>query len=177
MAIILGVDPGLTRCGFGVVDNSKNEAISFGMFQSLPSSDPRDRVGAIAKELKQLVETHKPEMIALERVFAQANLRSVMGVAQVSGALMSIAYEANIPLQFFTPSEVKAAVTGNGRATKDQVALMVTRILKLSETPKPADVADALAVALCASKRGLSVGTSAQQQWVAAAKKASRRLG
>lgn len=177
MAIILGVDPGLTRCGYGVIDTSKNEAINFGMFQSLPSSDPRDRVGAIAQELKQLVQTHKPEMIALERVFAQANLRSVMGVAQVSGALMSIAFEANIPLQFFTPSEVKAAVTGNGRATKDQVALMVTRILKLSETPKPADVADALAVALCASKRGLSVGTSAQQQWVAAAKKASRRLG
>ena len=177
MAIILGVDPGLTRCGYGVIDTSKNEAVAFGMFQSLPSSDPRDRVGAIAQDLKQLVQTHKPEMIALERVFAQANLRSVMGVAQVSGALMSIAYEANIPLQFFTPSEVKAAVTGNGRATKDQVALMVTRILKLSETPKPADVADALAVALCASKRGLSVGTSAQQQWVAAAKKASRRLG
>jgi crossover junction endodeoxyribonuclease RuvC len=177
MAIILGVDPGLTRCGYGVIDTSKNEAVNFGMFQSLPSSDPRDRVGAIAQELKQLVQTHKPEMIALERVFAQANLRSVMGVAQVSGALMSIAFEANIPLQFFTPSEVKAAVTGNGRATKDQVALMVTRILKLSETPKPADVADALAVALCASKRGLSVGTSAQQQWVAAAKKASRRLG
>lgn len=177
MAIILGVDPGLTRCGYGVIDTSKNEAVNFGMYQSLPSSDPRDRVGAIAQELKQLVQTHKPEMIALERVFAQANLRSVMGVAQVSGALMSIAFEANIPLQFFTPSEVKAAVTGNGRATKDQVALMVTRILKLSETPKPADVADALAVALCASKRGLSVGTSAQQQWVAAAKKASRRLG
>jgi len=177
MAIILGVDPGLTRCGFAVVDNAKNEAISFGMYQSQPAADPRDRVGAIALELKQLVATHKPELIALERVFAQANLRSVMGVAQVSGALMSIAYEANIPLQFFTPSEVKAAVTGNGRATKDQVALMVTRILKLSEIPKPADVADALAVALCASKRGAAVGTSAQQQWVAAAKKASRRLG
>ncbi len=68
-------------------------------------------------------------------------------------------------------------MTGNGRATKDQVALMVTRILKLQETPKPADVADALAVAICASKRGLNVGTPAQQQWVAAAKKASRRLG
>ena len=177
MAIILGVDPGLTRCGFGLIDTSKNEAIQFGMFQSMPSSDPRDRVGVIAAELKLLVIEHKPEMIALERVFAQANLRSVMGVAQVSGALMAIAFEADIPLQFFTPSEVKAAVTGNGRATKEQVALMVTRILKLQETPKPADVADALAVAICASKRGLSVGTSAQQQWVAAAKKASRRLG
>ena len=177
MAIILGVDPGLTRCGFGVIDTSKNQALSFGMFQSQPTSDPRDRVGAIAQELKQLVQLHKPQMIALERVFAQANLRSVMGVAQVSGALMAIAYDARIPLQFFTPSEVKAAVTGNGRATKDQVALMVTRILKLEETPKPADVADALAVALTASKRGVNVGTSAQQQWVAAAKKASRRLG
>lgn len=177
MAIILGVDPGLTRCGFGLIDSSKTQALDFGMFQSQPNTDPRDRVGAIAMELRRLIEQHKPEMIALERVFAQANLRSVMGVAQVSGALMAIAYEAKIPLQFFTPSEVKAAVTGNGRATKDQVALMVTRILKLSETPKPADVADALAVALCASKRGLNVGTSAQQQWVAAAKKASRRLG
>ncbi len=177
MAIILGVDPGLTRCGFGVIDTTKNEAILFGMFQSLPISDPRDRVGAIAADLKRLVQEHRPEMIALERVFAQANLRSVMGVAQVSGALMAIAFDAEIPLQFFTPSEVKAAVTGNGRATKDQVALMVTRILKLQETPKPADVADALAVAICASKRGLNVGTPAQQQWVAAAKKASRRLG
>jgi hypothetical protein len=91
------------------------------MFQSQPNSDPRDRVGAIALELKQLVLEHKPEMIALERVFAQANLRSVMGVAQVSGALMSIAYEAKIPLQFFTPSEVKAAVTQRG---VDYVALL-----------------------------------------------------
>jgi crossover junction endodeoxyribonuclease RuvC len=177
MAIILGVDPGLTRCGYAVFDSAKNHAITFGMFQSQPTSEPRDRVGAIAQELRDLVAQHKPEMVALERVFAQANLRSVMGVAQVSGALMSIAFDAGIPLQFFTPSEVKAAVTGNGRATKDQVGLMVTRILKLDEVPKPADVADALAVAICASKRGVSVGTSAQQQWVAAAKKASRRLG
>ena len=177
MAIILGVDPGLTRCGYAVIDTSKNQALAYGMFQSQPSEDPRDRVGAIARELKKLVSEHSPDLIALERVFAQANLRSVMGVAQVSGALMSIAFDADIPLQFFTPSEVKAAVTGNGRATKEQVGLMVTRILKLTEMPKPADVADALAVALCASKRGVKVGTSAQQQWVAAAKKASRRLG
>lgn len=177
MAIILGVDPGLTRCGYALFDSAKNQAIAFGMFQSQPTSEPRDRVGAIAQELRNLVNQHQPEMVALERVFAQANLRSVMGVAQVSGALMSISFDAGIPLQFFTPSEVKAAVTGNGRATKDQVGMMVTRILKLDEVPKPADVADALAVAICASKRGVNVGTSAQQQWVAAAKKASRRLG
>lgn len=177
MAIVLGVDPGLTRCGYGLIDTKSNTAIAYGMFQSLPSQDPRDRVGAIARELRTLLDSHKPEMIALERVFAQANLRSVMGVAQISGALMSHAFDLGIPLQFFTPSEVKAAVTGNGRATKDQVGLMVTRILKLETQPKPADVADALAVALCAAKRGVAVGTSAQQKWVAAAKAASRRLG
>ena len=177
MALVLGVDPGLTRCGYGLVDTKKQEARAFGLFQSLPNTDPRDRVGSIAAELEDLVKKTKPEMIALERVFAQANLRSVMGVAQVSGALMSIAYREQIPLQFFTPSEVKAAVTGNGRATKEQVGMMVANILKLTEVPRPADVADALAVALCAAKRGVGVGTSAQQKWVAAAKAASRRLG
>ena len=104
MAIILGVDPGLTRCGYALFDSAKNQAIAFGMFQSQPTSEPRDRVGAIAQELRNLVNQHQPEMVALERVFAQANLRSVMGVAQVSGALMSISFDAGIPLQFFTPS-------------------------------------------------------------------------
>lgn len=177
MPLILGVDPGLTRCGFGLVQSEGNHAIDYGLFQSDSKADPRDRVGSLAVELESLIAKHKPSLIALERVFAQANLRSVMGVAQVSGALMSIAFKHSIPLQFFTPSEVKAAVTGNGRATKDQVTMMVTRILKLEVAPKPADVADALAVAICATKRGNSVGTSAQQKWVAAAKAASRRLG
>ena len=124
-----------------------------------------------------MVSELKPEIIALERVFAQANLRSVMGVAQISGALMHIAYQSQIPLQFFTPSEVKAAVTGNGRATKDQVGMMVKRLLKLESLEGPPDIADALAVAITASKRGGSAGTSAQQAWVAAAKAANRRLG
>ena len=100
-----------------------------------------------------------------------------MGVAQISGALMAAAYKHQVPLQFFTPSEVKLAVTGHGRAGKEQVGEMVTRILKLDEVPKPADVADALAVAVCAHKRAIGVGTSAQQKWVAAAKAANRRLG
>ena len=176
MARILGVDPGLTRCGFGVVESGM-KAIDFGLFQSAPGTDPRDRVGLIAAELEALIQRHKPELIALERVFAQANLRSVMGVAQISGALMASAHRHNIPLQFFTPSEVKLAVTGHGRAAKEQVGEMVTRLLKLAETPKPADVADALAVAICAHKKALGVGTAAQQKWVAAAKAANRRLG
>jgi crossover junction endodeoxyribonuclease RuvC len=100
-----------------------------------------------------------------------------MGVAQISGALMALAYKHGIPLEFFTPSEVKLAVTGHGRADKSQVADMVRRSLSLAEVPKPADVADALAVAICASKRASGVGTDAQQKWVAAAKSANRRLG
>jgi crossover junction endodeoxyribonuclease RuvC len=175
--LILGVDPGLTRCGYGLLQTESQTALSFGMFQTKPAQDPRDRVGQIAQELAALVDQYQPTLIALERVFAQANLRSVMGVAQISGALMAIAYSRDIPLQFFTPSEVKAAVTGNGRATKDQVGMMVQRILKLEELPKPADVADALAVALTALKRGVGVGTPAQSAWVKAAKAANRKLG
>jgi crossover junction endodeoxyribonuclease RuvC len=176
MSLILGVDPGLTRCGFGVIE-SNLKPVEFGVFQTAAGTDPRDRVGKISQELEAVVLRHKPQLIALERVFAQANLRSVMGVAQISGALMAIAFRHQIPLQFFTPSEVKLAVTGNGRANKDQVGQMVTRVLNLSEMPKPADVADALAVAVCAAKRATGLGTSAQQKWVAAAKAANRRLG
>ena len=176
MSLILGVDPGLTRCGFGVIGSGLN-AVDFGLFQTPAGMDPRDRVGQIAEQLEAVVLSHKPQLIALERVFAQANLRSVMGVAQISGALMAIAHRNDIPLQFFTPSEVKLAVTGHGRASKEQVGQMVARVLKLSEVPKPADVADALAVAVCAAKRATGLGTSAQQKWVAAAKAANRRLG
>lgn len=177
MPLILGVDPGLTRCGYGLLRTEDQAAIAFGMFQTKPVQDPRDRVGQISRELEKLIDQHKPNLIALERVFSQANLRSVMGVAQISGALMAIAYSRDIPLQFFTPSEVKAAVTGNGRATKDQVGMMVQRMLQLDELPKPADVADALAVALTASRRGIGVGTPAQSAWVKAAKAANRKLG
>ncbi len=175
MSVILGVDPGLTRCGFGVLKDK--QAVDFGVFSTLPSSAPSDRVGSIAAKLEELVGKHQPELIALERVFAQANLKSVMGVAQISGALMAIAYKHGIPLEFFTPSEVKLSVTGNGRADKSQVGMMVANMLNLSEVPKPADVADALAVALCASKRASGQGTKAQQKWVAAAKSANTRLG
>lgn len=176
MALILGVDPGLTRCGFGVIESGL-KAVDFGLFQTPAGMDPRDRVGQIAAGLEDLITKHKPDLIALERVFAQANLRSVMGVAQISGALMASAHKHGVPLQFFTPSEVKLAVTGHGRAGKEQVGLMVTKLLNLNETPKPADVADALAVGICAAKRATGLGTSAQQKWVAAAKAANRRLG
>jgi crossover junction endodeoxyribonuclease RuvC len=175
MAKILGVDPGLTRCGFGLIDGK--QAIEFGVFQTDSKSDPASRVGEISLRLEALIDTHAPELIALERVFAQANLRSVMGVAQISGALMATAHRRGVAVEFFTPSEVKAAVTGNGRATKDQVGLMVKALLALEEVPKPADVADALAVALCAQKRSSKASTPAQRKWVAASKATKRELG
>lgn len=177
MSLVLGIDPGLTRCGFGLIDLKTKKAISFGLFTSSADGDPRDRVGGIAVELEKLITESNPDLIALERVFAQSNLRSVMGVAQISGALMAIAYSKKIPLQFFTPSEVKAAVAGNGRATKMQVQIMVREQLGLTEIPKPPDVADALAVALCASKRSDLVGTTAQRAWVAASKKSRGKVG
>ena len=175
MTLVLGVDPGLTRCGFGLISGTK--ALSYGMFQSDKLDDPTKRVGKIALELEQLIAKHNPSLIALERVFAQANLRSVMGVAQISGALMAIAHERAIPIEFFTPSEVKASVAGHGRASKDQVAQMVTRLLGLREVPKPADVADALAVALCAQNKSQIASTPARKKWVAAEKAAKRKLG
>ena len=175
MALILGVDPGLTRCGFALVES--NRSLLHGMFQSDANADPAERVGQISIELENLVEKYQPRLIALERVFAQANLRSVMGVAQISGALMATAHRHGIPVEFFTPSEVKAAVAGHGRASKAQVAQMVTAILKLKETPKPADVADALAVAICASNKSQIASTPARKQWVAANKAAKRKLG
>ena len=175
MAKILGVDPGLTRCGFAVVENKK--ALDFGLFQSDSKTDPATRVGSIAGQLELVIQRHQPDLIALERLFAQANLRSVMGVAQISGALMAAAHKMAIPVEFFTPSEVKAAVTGNGRASKDQVGLMVKAMLGLQEVPKPADVADALAVAICATSRSSKASTAAQQRWVAAAKAAKGNIG
>ena len=175
MALILGVDPGLTRCGFALVES--NRSLLHGMFQSDANADPAERVGQISIELENLVEKYQPRLIALERVFAQANLRSVMGVAQISGALMATAHRHGIPVEFFTPSEVKAAVAGHGRASKAQVAQMVTAILKLKETPKPADVADALAVAICASNKSQIASTPARKKWVAANKAARRKLG
>lgn len=175
MAVILAVDPGLTRCGYALLDGEK--VVDFGLFTSQAGADPASRVGSIAASLQSLIDQHSPKLVALERVFANSNLRSVMGVAQISGALMASAHKAGIPVEFFTPSEVKAAVAGNGRATKDQVGFMVAKQLGLTEVPKPADVADALAVALCAQRRSASFSTPARQKWVAASKKARPRLG
>jgi crossover junction endodeoxyribonuclease RuvC len=169
---ILGVDPGLTRCGLGVVDVEGRRArlVSVGVAATPSDWDTPRRLAAIADAIDALIAEHEPQSVALERVFAQHNVRTVMGTAQASGIVMLAAERAHLTLTTYTPSEVKAAVTGDGRAAKAQVGFMVAKILGLAEPPKPADAADALAIAITHGWRGKAPGvaTSAQERWVAA---------
>jgi crossover junction endodeoxyribonuclease RuvC len=114
-----------------------------------PEAEVAERLGAVADAVEAWIAEHRPDVVAVERVFAQHNVRTVMGTAQVSGVVALVAGRAGLPVAFHTPSEVKAAVTGNGRADKAQVTEMVTRILALQAKPTPADAADALALAIC----------------------------
>src|SRR5690606_34149857 len=126
-----------------------------------PSDAPLgERLAAIARGIRSVLESHAPDAVAVERVFAQHNSHTVMGTAQASGVALLLAAEAGLPTATHTPSEVKAAVTGYGSADKRQVQAMIARILRLDAPPQPADAADALAIALChAWRRG---GTTAQ---------------
>jgi crossover junction endodeoxyribonuclease RuvC len=107
------------------------------------------RLLAVGDEIERWIAVHRPDVVAVERVFSQNNVRTVMGTAQASGVVALIAARAGLPVAFHTPSEVKAAVTGEGRAGKQQVTAMVTRLLGLTAAPRPADAADALALAIC----------------------------
>lgn len=190
---VLGIDPGLTRCGLGVVDSAPSRRavlVAFGVARSDPQAELTARLLRIAEQVELWLDEHRPDAVAVEQVFAQHNVRTVMGTAQVSGIVALAAGRRGIPVSVHTPSEVKAAVTGNGRAAKPQVQQMVARILGLTEVPAPADAADALALALCHLWRpgvGTVVpagaydavgraGTPAQQAW-ARAEAAARRSG
>ena len=148
---VLGVDPGLTRCGLGVVEGRPGRVslVDVGVVRTPPDGDLGARLVALEVEIEQWLDKHQPDAVAVERVFAQHNVRTVMGTAQAGAVAITAAARRGIPVALHTPSEVKAAVTGSGRADKAQVGLMVTRILRLKETPKPADAADALALAIC----------------------------
>ena len=171
---ILGVDPGLTRCGFGVIDSAASRAVTVvevGVVRTPAAGELSLRLLQIRNELAEVVDRVKPDVVAIERVFAQHNVASVMGTAQVAGIALVLAAERDIPVALHTPSEVKAAVTGYGRADKRQVTEMVMRLLNLTEAPKPADAADALALAICHAWKGSVVSTTetaAQRAWRAA---------
>jgi len=154
--LVLGVDPGLTRCGVGVVEGSPGRArlLAAGVIRTDAGLDTSRRLLAIETGLQEWISQYDLDVVAVERVFAQHNLMTVVGTAQAAAVAMLVAARHNLPVHQHTPSEVKAAITGSGRADKAQVGTMVCRILHLDEAPKPADAADAVALAICHSWRG-----------------------
>ena len=157
---ILGVDPGLTRCGIGVVDSAGARQVSYvavAVVRSSAETAPHRRLEIIADGIEDMIAKHKPDVVAVERMFAEDNVRSIISTAQVAGVAMLAASRAHLPLALYSPSAVKAAVTGDGRAEKKAVQLMVQRILRLKELPKPPDAADALALAITHAWRGESI--------------------
>jgi crossover junction endodeoxyribonuclease RuvC len=169
---VLGVDPGLTRCGIGVVDGAPGrrlQLVHVDVVRTPADLEVGARLVTQADAIAAAIALHRPEVVAVERVFSQHNVRTVMGTAQVAGLAIVAATRAGLPVALHTPSEVKAAVTGSGTAEKAQVGAMVTRLLNLAETPRPADAADALALAICQVWRG-----SAQQRLATALGKAAR---
>ena len=186
---VLGVDPGLTRCGIGVIDGGPGlppRMVEVVVVRTAPGTDLAERLLAIAEQVESMMDRLRPDTVAIERMFSQHNVRTVMGTAQVAGIAVVAAARRGVPVAWHTPSEVKAAVSGNGNADKAQVTAMITRLLRLPESPKPADAADALALAVChlwrdgTATRALADGppagaaTAAQRRWVAAAQEARR---
>ena len=154
---VLGVDPGLTRCGLGVVDGSVGRPLTLvdvRVARTPADLDVAKRLRLLEAALDDAITAHRPDVVAIERVFSQHNVRTVMGTAQASAVAMLVAARHGIDVRLHTPSEVKASVTGSGRADKAQVGHMVTRLLRLDAMPKPADAADALALAICQIWRG-----------------------
>jgi crossover junction endodeoxyribonuclease RuvC len=154
---VLGVDPGLTRCGVGIVDGAVASPLSLvevGVILTPVDAALEQRLLDLDQQLSQWINMWKPDVIAVERVFSQHNVRTVMGTGQAAGVALLLAAKAGIPVMMHTPSEVKASVTGNGRANKAQVAMMVQKILNLDSIPKPVDATDALALAICNIWRG-----------------------
>ena len=154
---VLGVDPGLTRCGLGVIDGVPGRTpalVAADVLRTPAGDDIAARLLALEAGIEEWLTAHQPDAMAVERVFSQHNVRTVMGTAQAGAVAIVCAARRGLPVALHTPSEVKAAVTGNGRAGKDQVTAMVMRLLRLDDPPRPADTADALALAICHLWRG-----------------------
>jgi crossover junction endodeoxyribonuclease RuvC len=154
---VLGVDPGLTRCGLGAVvgrPGAPLTLVSAGVVRTPATDDIGSRLVAIEAGIERWLDDVRPDSVAVERVFAQHNAPTVMGTAQAAAVAILCTSRRGLPVALHTPSEVKAAITGSGTAGKQQVGTMVTRLLRLEEMPKPADAADALALAICHVWRG-----------------------
>lgn len=176
---VMGVDPGLTRCGIALVESGPGRrvvALDVDVVRTPATMELADRLLAIHRAAQHWLDTHRPDVLAVERVFAQRQVSTAMGTAQAAGVIALAAAERGVPVRFHTPSEVKAAVTGSGRADKAQVTMMVTRILGMQQAPKPADAADALALAICHCWRGpVNERMAAAAEQARAAQEAHRR--
>lgn len=175
--VIMGIDPGLTRCGVGIVRREGVRQLSLvdvGVIYTPIDAPLEQRLIQIESEIETWITRHSPDVVAVERVFAQHNVRTVMGTGQAAGIALLVAARKGIPVAMHTPSEVKAAVTGSGRAGKVQVAEMVKRVLNLETIPKPVDATDALALAITHAWRG--EGTSRLADAVKAEKTRIARL-
>nr|WP_221308416.1 crossover junction endodeoxyribonuclease RuvC [Nocardiopsis mwathae] len=153
----MGVDPGLTRCGIGVVDGAIGRPLGLvaaGVVRTAADTELPARLLGIEQGMEAWLDEHRPDAVAVERVFAQHNVSTVMGTAQASAIAITCAARRGLPVALHTPSEIKAAVTGSGRAEKSQVQHMVARLLNLDAAPRPADAADAVALAICHIWRG-----------------------
>ena len=154
---VLGIDPGLSRCGYGVVEQirgtgsqrARTEAVALGVIRTDPAEGQAERLAAQMRELQSLMAEFQPSVVAVERVFFQVNVRTAIGVAQVAGLAMAVGAAAGAEVVEYTPTQVKQAVCGWGGADKDQMKRMVGQLLALPGPPEPADAADAAAVALC----------------------------
>jgi crossover junction endodeoxyribonuclease RuvC len=148
---VLGIDPGLSRCGYGVVRRARGamQAVACGVIRTDPATALPDRLASLADELVALVAQYRPSTVSVERVLFQNNARTAISVGQASGLALVAAARAGVPVVQYSPNEVKLAVTGDGRADKLAVQTMVTRLLGLRDVPRPADAADALALACC----------------------------
>ncbi|WP_319943368.1 crossover junction endodeoxyribonuclease RuvC [Nocardia aurantia] len=169
---VMGVDPGLTRCGVSIVDGALGRqvtAVAVDVIRTPPEMALPQRLLLVADAAEEWMDRHRPEAVAIERVFSQHNVRTAMATAQAGGVIALAAARREIPVAFHTPSQVKAAVTGNGSADKAQVTAMVTRILGLATAPKPADAADALALAICHCWRAPMLDRMAKAEAQAAA--------
>jgi crossover junction endodeoxyribonuclease RuvC len=158
---VLGVDPGLTRCGLGVIEGTPGHAprlVAVAVVRTPAQAEIGRRLLVVEEVVDAWLDEHRPEAVAVERVFSQHNVRTVMETAQAGAVALLCAARRGLPVGLHTPSEVKAAVTGSGRAGKEQVGMMVSRLLLLSARPRPPDAADALALAICHLWRGSAAG-------------------
>ena len=149
---VMGIDPGLTRCGLSVIQAGKGRQVipvAVGVVRTPSDAELAQRLLRLSHAVNEWMDDYKPDVVAMERIFERGNVSTVMQTAHAVGVMVLAAAERDIPVYMYTPSEVKKAISGNGRADKKQMTAMITRILGLSAPPKPADAADALAIAVC----------------------------